>query len=248
MSLMTVMGWGFLYLCCSILWLIFGFVWFVRPSFAARLCVFPVLGIAMLMAPLFLPPYRKHVEPSPIFWFYGLQVFSAVIALALVVTTIRKTSVRKATPILISFGLVLTAFVIDKTGVNKTEVLTYSMNWTADGTAPWGPVDFGEKDGPPVLLYRRYGQGYCYDVFYSAELRRRLIESNKPQVNVEYGVTSDFGRERGYNVRSVDGLVFTDGEDHEVRPGQGGGGYILNGPGSGSCDHKVEHHSDNSAR
>src|ERR1700722_17494438 len=92
MSLMTVMGWGLLYLCLSTLWLIFGFVWLVRPSFAARLCVFPVLGIAVIMAPLFLPPYRKHTELSPILWFYGLQVVFAVIALALVVTTIRKTS------------------------------------------------------------------------------------------------------------------------------------------------------------
>jgi hypothetical protein len=248
MSAMTVMGWGFLYLCCSILWLIFGFVWLVRPSFAARLSIFPVLGIAVLMAPLFLPPYRKHVEPSPIFWFYGLQAVFAALALTLVVTTIRKTSVRNATPIIISFSLVLTAFVVEKAGVNKTEVRTYSMNWTADGTAPWGHEDFDKKDGPPVVLYRRYGQGYCYDVFHSAELRRRLIESNKSQVQVEYGVTSDFGRERGYTIRSVDGLVFTDGEDHQVRLGQGAGGYVSNGFGSGSCEHKIEHNSDNSAR
>jgi hypothetical protein len=242
MSLMTVAGWGLLYVCCSALWLICGFVWLVRPSFAARLNAFPVLTIVVLIAALFLPPYKKPVEPDPIFWLYGLQVFSAATALALVVTTIRKTTVRKRTPILISFGLVLAAFVVDKAAVNKTELRTYSMNWTADGTAPWGHADFGERDGPPVVLYRRYGQGYCFDVFYSPELRRKLIESNQPLVNVEYGVTSDFGRERGYNVRSVDGLVFTDKKDRQVRPGEGPGGYA--GAGSGSCYHKVERQSE----
>ena len=179
----------------------------------------------------------------------GCKRSPLVIALALVVTTIRKTSVRKATPLLmISFSLVLAAFMVEKVGVNKTKVLTYSMNWTADGTAPWGHEDFDAKDGPPVVLFRRYGQGYCYDVFHSAELRRRLIESNKPQVNVEYGVTSDFGRERGYNVRSVDGLVFTDRQDHAVRPGEGAGGYVSNGAGSGSCEHRIELHPNDSAR
>jgi hypothetical protein len=30
---------------------------------------------------------------------------------------------------------------------------------------------------------------------------------NKPAINVEYNVFSDFGRRRGYNIRSVDGLA-----------------------------------------
>jgi hypothetical protein len=237
MSVMVFAGWGYWYLHCSILWTLSGFIWFAWPSLAARIGAFPILGNAALMAWLIMPPYRGRIELDPILWLYGLQVLCVAIALALTVTTIRNTSFRNFTPLVISFGLVSAGFLVDKTFVDKTEFRTYSMNWTADGTAPWGRVDFDEKDGPPVVLYRKYGQGYCVDELYSPELKRRLIESNKPLVNVEYSVTRDFGRERGYNIQSVNGLVFAVG-DHEVRPGLGRGGFVSSASGSGPCKHK----------
>jgi hypothetical protein len=49
---------------------------------------------------------------------------------------------------------------------------------------------------------------------------------NKPAINVEYNVFSDFGRRRGYNIRSVDGLVFNEGEK-PVRSGEAYGGYVM---------------------
>lgn len=46
------------------------------------------------------------------------------------------------------------------------------------------------------------------------------------KVVVEYNVFSDFGKERGYNVRSVDGLILANGE-HVVRDFERSGGRIL---------------------
>ena len=49
------------------------------------------------------------------------------------------------------------------------------------------------------------------------------------EVVVEYNLFSDFGKERGYNVRSVDGLILANGE-LVVRDYERSGGRIL-GPG-----------------
>ena len=65
--------------------------------------------------------------------------------------------------------------------------------------------------------------------FDSGELRKRLMPKNGQEVVVEYNVFSDFGSERGYNVRSVDGLILANGE-FVVRDYERSGGRIL-GPG-----------------
>lgn len=228
------------YLICSILWIVSGFLWFSNPAFAARLAALPVGCIAVLCAaPLLYHPYRQHLEWSPIFWFYGSQALCIIIALALVVMAIRNTSFQTFKPFIISFGVILVGFVVDQAFVGRTDVRSYSMNWTSDGTAPWGPIDFDRKNGPPIILYRQSGTGYCFDLIYSSELRQRLIESNEPLAKVEYGVTSDFGRERGYNIRSVNGLIFVDRHNRQVRSGQGPGGYWSGGnAGLASCEHR----------
>jgi hypothetical protein len=235
-SLMAYTFGSFWALCCGVLWTLAGFVWLGWPPLAAGLSTFPVLGTAVLLARLSAPLYRAKDQVSELVWFYGLQIFCVIVALTLIWTRIRKTSGRKFTPFVLSFALVLGAFSVDRAFVDKTEVHSFSMSWTTDGAAPWGRVDFDERDGTPVVLYRKYGTGYCFDVFFSDDLKRRLIESDKQRVMVEYEVTRDFGRERGYNIRSVDGLVFNV-RGRELRPGYAHGGYALNGPGSGSCLH-----------
>ena len=134
----------------------------------------------------------------------------------------------------ISFSLVLMAFVVDRLFTNKLAVHSYSMSWSANGVAPWGDVETDEKGEPPVVIYRRVNQGYCYDAIFSPELRARLTASNKPVITVQYNVFSDFGHERGYNVRAVDGLVFNHGY-RPLRSGERYGGYVMNGSGSGDC-------------
>jgi hypothetical protein len=61
-----------------------------------------------------------------------------------------------------------------------------------------------------------------------------LIASNKPFITVEYNAFSDFGKARGYNIHSVDGLIFNEG-DRTVRSGEDSSGTIMDGSGSPDC-------------
>jgi hypothetical protein len=110
------------------------------------------------------------------------------------------------------------------------------MQWTANGVVPWGEVEKDARGTFPVILYRRLGESYCYDAVFSPELRNQLSQSKAPVIEVAYNVIRDFGKLRGYNIRSVGGLVFNDGR-RIVRPGEAYGGQILNGTGSATDCH-----------
>ncbi len=218
---------SFWYFPCAVLWTAFGFVWMIRPSLAAGLSVFPVLAIAVMV-----------VETSPNFQqtdlYYRLLLLCVIVALVLIATSFRSREAQKVIPAAISLSLVLVAFGVDRAFTNKLTIHTYSMDWSASGSAPWGNVQRDEKGQPPVVIYRSVGEGYCYDAIFSPELKAKLTRSNKTVVAVEYNVFSDFGHERGYNIRSVDGLVFNDGS-RSLRPGDSYGGYIMKGPSSVDC-------------
>ena len=233
---MVLGGLAFFTLCCSLLWLVSGFVWLARPSVAARLCAFPVLGIGSGFRWVLLPSLRERVK-RPITWLDLLPVLCVVIAFALVAITIWKTS-RTFIPFVISLVFMVAAFLADKGFIDVTAVHSFSMKWTIDGSAPWGRVDFDKEKGPPVVLYRENDGGYCFDVMYSDELKRKLVESNKPSVMVVYASYKDFGRERGYNLVSVEGLFFNQG-GREVRPGYAYGGSTqrVDDFGASSCEH-----------
>lgn len=237
LTLIVLGGLVFFTLCCSLLWTVSGFVWLSRPSLAARMCAFPVLGIGWGFRWLPLPSLREHFG-RPTRWLDVLPLCCVVIALALVVITIRKTA-GTTVPLAISLVLMVAGLVADRGMIiDQADAHSFSMKWTVDGSAPWGHVDFDAKKGPPIVLYREYERGYCFDVLYSEELRRRLIESNKPTVMVEYMALRDFGRERGYNLVSVDGWVFNQG-GREVRPGYAYGGSTQRADdfGTASCTH-----------
>jgi hypothetical protein len=108
------------------------------------------------------------------------------------------------------------------------------MSWSADGVAPWGRLETDEKGEPPVVVFRKVSQGYCYDAIFSSDLKARLIASSRPTITVEYNTFSDFGHERAYNIRSVDGLVFNEG-DRSTRSAEGYGGTIVDGASSADC-------------
>ena len=202
-------------------------VWFARPSLAPGISVFPVLGIAAIVVQAL--PHYKQLDSS-----YWLLFTCVIISLAFILFALRNRETHRALPLAISFALVLGVFVTDRLFTDKVEVHAYSMRWTADGKGPWGNVQLRENGEPPVVVYRTTENGYCYDALFSTELRVRLTQSNRPTVRVEYNVFKDFGRERGYNVRSVDGMVFKEGS-HAVRPENGYGGQFLNGSGSSDC-------------
>jgi hypothetical protein len=226
---MTLLGApSFWYLPCAVLWATSGLLWWFRPSIAASFSVFPVLGIAVLIIQ-FLPNFRQTD------YSYRALLICLVVALGLIVASFEWTGTRQSPPLAISFGLVLVAFGADRLWTDKVVVCKYSMNWLANGRAPWGNVETNEKGESPIVVYRKIGDGYCYDAVFSPELREKLTQSNKSTVDVEYNVFSDFGHRRSYNVRAIDGIVFNEA-GRTVRPGESYGGYIeMDGSRSVDC-------------
>jgi hypothetical protein len=159
-----------------------------------------------------------------------------VLAVGLIVACMWKTMSRSIVPASISGILVLAGFALDRVFTNQVTVRTYSMQWTANGVAPWGEVERDGCGNAPVVLYRKLGDSYCYDAVFSPELRNRLSQSIAPVIEVAYNVFRDFGKLRAYNIRSVGVLVLNDGH-RTVRSGEGYGGQILNGSGSATDCH-----------
>jgi|GEM_PF-1422216 len=216
--LLSVGASPFWYILCAVLWALSGVVWFFRPSIASALSTFPVLGVAVWCVQV-VPHFREQGMAV------RLSLLFVVVALGLVVISFQWSGTQQWVAIAISLVLVLIAFGVDRLWTNKVAVHEYSMNWSANGAAPWGHVETNEQGESPVVTYRRVDGGYCYDAIFSPELREKLAQSNKPTISVEYNVFSDFGRRRAYNIRAVDGMVFNDG-DRNVRSGESYGGYI----------------------
>ena len=96
--------------------------------------------------------------------------------------------------------------------INRSATRTYQAYVALDGKGPQGIA------GPPwngpdaVVLYRTGREGVmCFDGFHSKDLHDRLAAKNGQLVTVEYDTFSDFGKVRGYNVHSVDGMRLANG-------------------------------------
>jgi hypothetical protein len=102
--------------------------------------------------------------------------------------------------------------------IDRAATKSYQAYVALDRRGPWGLTD-PPWDGPDaVVLYRRGRNGaVCFDAFHSNELHDRLSSKNGQPVMAEYDTVSDFGKVRGYNVHSVDGMVLANGY-HVLRP------------------------------
>ena len=190
-----------------------GILWCWRPSLAAALSVGPLVAAAAILR------YQSGV------WF-GLWAACLIAAAIFVVAALRNSRHWKV-PLFISLVFLATAFCTDRLFTNKVTIKTFQMGLALDGKAPWGDVGPQGKDGTlPIVLYRRIGTSYCYVALESQELRDRLAAKRGDTVTVEYNVFSDFGRERSYNVRSVDGILLHNGE-YVVKDAERFGGQIL---------------------
>ena len=203
-----------------------GIVWLWRPSLAAALSIGPLISIVALMQ------YSPAMCASSRSW-AGSVIIGLIAAAALVVEALH--GVRKwQLPVALSLVFVISAFATDRLFTNKTSIRSYQMYVAIDGHAPWGDVGaHWPGRSLPVVVYRRVGDSYCYDAFKSEELRQRLFSKDGRTVEVEYNFFRDFGRERGYNVRSVDGFLLNEGL-HTVRDFEQFSGQIL-GNNTDSC-------------
>jgi len=223
---------SFWYIPCGFLWTLSAVIWLIEPSWAPGLGIFPVLGVAvMLLQPL---SGSGHLDRNSGYWLLSIAV-PVVIALSLISFSLRNRNARKAWPFAVSFVLVLTSLAVDRLFTNKLAVHSYQMSWSASGVAPWGDIELGQTGQPPVLVYRRNQHGYCYDAVFSSELKARLIGSNKSTITVEYNTFRDFGQQKSYNIRDVDGLVFND-DNRVIRAAEGYGGTVLDSGASVECE------------
>jgi hypothetical protein len=89
---------------------------------------------------------------------------------------------------------------------------TYQANVALNGKGPLG-IAGPPWDGPDGVVLYRTGRNdvICFEAFHSKDLHDRLSAKNGQAVTVEYDTFSDFGRVRGYNVHSVDGMILANG-------------------------------------
>ncbi len=131
-------------------------------------------------------------------------------------------------PMAVGGLLVLISFAVDRIWTNKVAIRTVEMGWTADGKTPWGgDTQLDATSKPPVIVYVQAGGGYCYDAIFYEPLKLRLEQLGKPKIVVQYNVFKDFGTERGYNIRSIEGFQFNDAKHELIKYGEGYGGTTL---------------------
>jgi len=229
LTLMSLVGAApsFWYFPCFCALPIVGFIWIWRPPLAAALSIGPLISVGALLL------YVSGMWAFSRGW-AGAVVVGLTTALVLVVAALRGFPSWRL-PVIVSLAFVSITFATDRLFTNKTTVRTYQMYVALNGHAPWGEVGPEWSDGSAaIVLYRRVGSSYCYDAFQSEELRQRLAPKDSHTVTVEYNIFSDFGKERSYNVRSVDGLLLAKGQQ-TVRDFERFGGQIL-GNGDASPD------------
>jgi len=112
-TLMLLLGTpSFWYFPCAVLWALSGFAWLTVPSWAPGLSVFPVFGMAVMMVQT-LPNFRQTDS------IYRILLLCVVIALVLIAASFRIKEARKILPVAVSFGIVLSVFVIDRQAMHK---------------------------------------------------------------------------------------------------------------------------------
>lgn len=188
-------------------------VWAWRPRLGAALSAGPLISVAVLL----------HYLSGELL----AIVFIGFLAALFCIGMAARESGSVAIPLALSLGFVCACLLADLFFTNKVVVRSYQVNVSLDGNAPWGSVGPEWDDAiKPTVLYRRVEDGYCYIAFKSEKLRDRLAREHRTMVSMQINIMKDFGIERGYNVRSVDGLLLADGSK-VVIDAERFGGHIL---------------------
>jgi len=230
MVLMCLLGApSFWYLIASGCLVLGGLGGFFSTAFAGY---FGLPAIAMLSAAM-LQLDVWHKDSLAFLFSLGLAWVATLIALAVSRDSFKSKGLRYAVTSLAVLGA---GFGVDRAFTNKIKVHTFEMSWAIGINDPLGTGPESVDGQTKVVVYRR-DQGFtCYDSIYSNELAQYLERNHNPTVRVEYEVFYDFGKDRAYNVRSIDGLLITK-EGHPVLQTKDGfGGTIGNGNVTGACN------------
>jgi hypothetical protein len=212
---------SFWYLGCGALWVVSGVLWLFRPVLGASFLIAPLLGLSILLI-----KSAAFREPT-----YLIFLATMIWAMLLTVAALRKSQRLQPLALSLSVLLVLGGFGVDRLFTNKLSVKTEQMEWTANGSAPWGEVARDSRGNNPLVVYRKEGNGYCYDAIFDGDLSRRLLDTRPATVTVQYNEFRAFGTVRGYNVRSIAGTVFNDGYNSVRSEGEGYSGAMEAGSG-----------------
>jgi hypothetical protein len=196
-----------------------GILGFRRPALAAVLSIGPLLGIGSSIAIPRAGPGEVSYPLIAAFIAFGVVVpLTALVAGALFLLTALRDLRRSWLPLFLSVAFVAASFLADHFLIDVNTMRTYKMQFSLDGKK----LDIAMPQGE-ILVYRSVGNGYCFDEIKSQRLRDWLASKQNDEVSVQYQITRDFGRVRGYNVLTVDGI--------DVRYGnvEGGSGSLGSG-------------------
>jgi hypothetical protein len=219
--LTSIWGPSFWYFPCAILLGASGLLWLFGPRLGASfsLPLSLVFGIFVWTLRVWFWPSDRGTAIA-----IATAIFLAIFLCLFVIT--KGGFFPKAA--IVSLFLVAIAFAVDRLFTNKLEIRTVSMQWTADGTTPWGEATQLDPNGrPPVLIYVRLGSSYCYDAVFHEPLKERLQQLGKKQIAVQYNVFKDFGSERAYNIRSIENVQLNDDHRSPAQDYGGHGGTLL---------------------
>ena len=226
--LLVTGGPSFWFLPAAGLFALSGILWF-RPRVAA--------SFSLLFAILFL---SGILTLKPWAWTDARPKGFAILVVLLFAVVLCSSAIRRfgfewrafATAIV----SILVCVAVDRAFTNKVTLRTLTMDYTLDGTTPWGDpaVPDPTTNTFPVLIYTAVGGSYCYDAIFSEALRQHLQTLNKPTVQVQYSEFSNFGKSTGhYNIHSVDGMVLNNGRTVVV-PSKGSYGGTMMMPAMGN--------------
>ncbi len=121
--------------------------------------------------------------------------------------TVRTRSILRASGILIG----PLYFVIVFTFSGWVRFKTYDMQWSIGQSSYYREMLSRDKAGEPlVVIYRKVGNGTCFEQYYSSELAAYLTSLTASSVPVHYAVTYDFFKPRVYYVESIGALHLRD--------------------------------------
>jgi hypothetical protein len=210
---------SFWYFPCAALLFLSVFLW-NNPSRGASASLTLLLPFVVLLVSTRIWDWRGQR------WTAVLMAFTLLVALSMCITVIQAAGLAVFWSTL-AFVLITLSFATDRIFTDKVQVRTLQMSYSLDGKTPWADDTQRDAHGrPPVLVFVKSGEGYCYDAVFYQPLMAKLAASHANQVQVQYNVFSDFGKERSYNIRSIDGIMLND-DNHEIVQNDGYGGTTL---------------------
>lgn len=88
---------------------------------------------------------------------------------------------------------------------------TYDMQWSIGQNSYYREMPSQDRVGEPlVVIYRKVGDGTCFEQYYSSELSAYLTSLTASSVPVRYAVIYDFFKPRVYDVESIGALHLRD--------------------------------------